>query len=92
VKATHPRLHRIETGAEPEAVWRLWADVAGWLEWNGDIEHIELRGPLSAGSTIVMRPFGGHPVELRIAEAVANRRFVDEASLTRPTPVRAGSA
>jgi uncharacterized protein YndB with AHSA1/START domain len=73
--------HRIETEAGPQAVWRLWTDVAGWPQWNGDIEKIELRGPFAAGSTIVMTPFGGDPIELCIAEAVANERFVDEASL-----------
>jgi uncharacterized protein YndB with AHSA1/START domain len=73
--------HSIETTAAPEQVWRLWADVAGWPEWNGDIERIELLGPLAAGSRIVMTPFEAEPVELRIAEAVEPELFVDEAHL-----------
>ena len=73
--------HSFETSAAPEAIWRLWADVAGWPAWNGDIERIELVGPFAAGSKIVMTPIGQEPVELRITEAVEPERFVDEAEL-----------
>jgi uncharacterized protein YndB with AHSA1/START domain len=70
-----------ETSASPETIWRLWADVAGWPKWNGDIEQIELRGPFAQGSRIVMTPMGGQPLDLRIAEAIEPERFVDEADL-----------
>jgi len=71
----------IETAASAEAIWRLWSDVAGWPQWNADIEHIEISGPFAAGSTISMTPIGQDPVELRIAEAVEPNLFVDEADL-----------
>jgi uncharacterized protein YndB with AHSA1/START domain len=71
----------IETAASPEAIWRLWSDVAGWPEWNADIERIEISGPFAAGSTISMTPIGQDPVELRVAEAVEPDLFVDEANL-----------
>jgi hypothetical protein len=73
--------HSIETTASPEAIWRLWSDVAGWPAWNADIEHIEISGPFAAGSTISMTPVEQGPVELRIAEAVEPDLFVDEAEL-----------
>jgi Polyketide cyclase / dehydrase and lipid transport len=73
--------HSVETSATPDQIWRLWADVAGWPEWNGDIERIELIGPFAAGSTILMTPIGDEPVELRIAEAVEPEHFVDEADM-----------
>jgi uncharacterized protein YndB with AHSA1/START domain len=73
--------HSVETSAAPEEIWRLWADVAYWPDWNGDIERIELIGPFAAGSRIVMTPIGEEPIELRIAEAVEPERFVDEAEL-----------
>jgi len=71
----------IETVASPEAIWRLWSDVAGWPDWIADIEQIEISGPFAAGSTISMTPAGQDPVELRIAEAVEPDLFVDEADL-----------
>jgi uncharacterized protein YndB with AHSA1/START domain len=71
--------HSIETSARPEQVWRLWADVATWPEWNGDIERIELIGPFAAGGRILMTPIGDETVDLRIAEAAEPESFVDEA-------------
>jgi Polyketide cyclase / dehydrase and lipid transport len=73
--------HSLETTAQPEEVWRLWEDVPGWPRWNSDIERIELVGPFAAGSRIVMTPFGAEPIDLRIADAVENEHFVDEADL-----------
>jgi uncharacterized protein YndB with AHSA1/START domain len=73
--------HAIETTAPPEAIWRVWADVPRWSEWNPDIERIEISGPFEADSTITMTPRGQEPIELRIAEAVEPALFVDEADL-----------
>jgi len=73
--------HAVETTASPEAIWRVWADVPGWREWNRDIERIEISGPFEVGSTIAMTPQGQEPIELRIAEAAEPERFVDEADL-----------
>jgi uncharacterized protein YndB with AHSA1/START domain len=73
--------HVIETTATPEAVWRRWADVATWPEWNADIESVSVAGPFAAGGLIVMTPKGQEPVQLRIVAAVENESFTDEASL-----------
>jgi Polyketide cyclase / dehydrase and lipid transport. len=32
--------HSVETSARAQAVWRLWADVKRWPEWNAGIERI----------------------------------------------------
>src|SRR5262249_29024006 len=73
--------HSIETSARPEHVWRLWADVEGWPQWNGDIERIELRGSFATGGRIMMTPPGQETIELRIAEVIEPVLFVDEASV-----------
>jgi hypothetical protein len=73
--------HSIETSAAPEAIWRLWADVPRWPEWNADLGRADLSGPFAAGSTITMHPHQGEPIELRIAGAVEPELFVDEADL-----------
>lgn len=71
----------IETTASPAAVWRLWADVANWGSWNGDIETVELHGPFAEGSTISMTPAGQDAVTLRLADVRENELFVDEAEV-----------
>jgi len=73
--------HSVDTSAAPEQIWRLWADVAGWPEWNGDIEQIELVGAFAAGGTILMTPIGDESIELRITTAVEPELFVDEADV-----------
>jgi hypothetical protein len=72
--------HNIETGADPQAVWGIWSDVARWPEWNTDLERAEISGPFTAGSTVTMFPRTGEPIELQIANAVAPEMFVDEAN------------
>lgn len=73
--------HSLETSAPPESIWRLWADVPGWPEWNGDLARAELVGGFAAGSTIRMTSLDGDVVELTIAEAREPDLFVDEAVL-----------
>jgi hypothetical protein len=73
--------HSIETTVRPEAIWRRWVEVEQWPEWNADIERIELEGRFAPGGTIAMTPRGQDTVELRIAEAIENELFVDEAEV-----------
>ena len=73
--------HSLETTVAPEAIWRAWADVERWPEWNADIERIALSGRFATGSTIAMTPRGQVTVELRIADAVEGELFVDEADV-----------
>ena len=70
-----------ETTASPEAIWRIWADVETWGEWNPDIEKIELDGPFAVGSVIAMTPVGQEVVRLRLASVKENEQFVDEAEI-----------
>ncbi|MEV7725202.1 SRPBCC family protein [Streptomyces sp. NPDC087917] len=71
--------HGIETTATPRAIWALWADVAHWADWNAGIEKIEIDGPFATGARITMTPPGDDPILLRVAEALEEELFVDEA-------------
>jgi hypothetical protein len=73
--------HSIETSVARDAIWRAWAEVPRWPEWNGDIERVTLTGPFASGSLIAMTPHGQDPVQLRIAEVVEGEQFVDEADV-----------
>jgi hypothetical protein len=71
--------HSTEADVATDAIWKLWTDVAGWGEWNTDIEHVEIDGPFDKGSTITMTPNGDDPVELHIVDVRDKQLFVDEA-------------
>jgi hypothetical protein len=73
--------YRRETVAAPEAIWRLWTDVAAWGTWNADIEQVALHGPFAPGGEIAMTPRGQETVRLRLAEVREHQAFVDEAEL-----------
>lgn len=73
--------HSIETCLGVDAIWRAWADVPRWVEWNGDIERVELTGPFATGSKIAMTPHGQDPVHLRIADVIEGEQFIDEADV-----------
>jgi hypothetical protein len=73
--------HAVEADVSAKAVWRLWADVEGWGEWNADIESIEIGGPFEVGTEIAMTPRGQELVRLQIAELDEGRLFVDEADV-----------
>ena len=36
--------------ADPDAVWKVWTDVARWPEWDVSKEIAELDGPFEAGT------------------------------------------
>ena len=73
--------HSVETTAAPEAIWKLWTDVADWPRWNTDLDRAELAGPFAQGSAITMFPREDDPIELTIAEATEPERFVDQADI-----------
>jgi uncharacterized protein YndB with AHSA1/START domain len=68
----------IETTATPERIWRLFADVAGWKKWNAGIEHIQLHGGFTNGSTFFMQPPGDEGFTSTLVDVKENEGFTDE--------------
>lgn len=71
----------IATTASPQALWRLFEDVAGWTRWNAGIERIALNGPFATGSTFEMQPPGMEAFTSTLREVRPNAGFVDETVL-----------
>ena len=71
----------IATTASPEALWRLFEDVAGWTSWNVGIERIALDGPFAAGSTFEMKPPGMDALRSTLRDVRPHEGFVDETAL-----------
>ncbi|MBA5687370.1 SRPBCC family protein [Rugamonas apoptosis] len=68
----------METTATPAQVWRLFADVAGWKQWNAGIERIAIHGPFARGTTFDMQPPGSEPFTSTLLDVEENIGFTDE--------------
>ena len=71
----------IATTASPQALWRLFEDVAGWTRWNAGIARIALHGPFASGSTFDMQPPGMEAFTSQLHDVQPNAGFVDETVL-----------
>jgi uncharacterized protein YndB with AHSA1/START domain len=70
--------YRLETSAAPEALWRHWADMASWPQWNDGIETITADGPFAVGTVFTMTPPGEEPILMRLTEIKPGESFTDE--------------
>ena len=70
--------YRLETSATPEALWRHWADMASWPQWNDGIEAITVDGPFAVGTVFTMTPPGDEPIRMRLTEIKPGESFTDE--------------
>ena len=58
-------------------VWKVWADVDRWHEWQDDVELAQLDGAFAKGSTFRFRPKGGPNVKIEILRCEAPGNFID---------------
>jgi len=70
--------YSLETGADRGALWRRWADMAAWPQWNDGIETIDVDGPFTVGTTFIMTPPGDQPIRMRLVEIEPGTSFTDE--------------
>ena len=82
--------HSVETSARAQAVWRLWADVKRWPEWNAGIERIisgdfpEVLAALCAG----WLPFRLLSLELPLIVSLGDGAHLAEITVEGLTRVR----
>ena len=70
--------YQLETSAAPEGLWRHWADMASWPQWNDGIETITVDGPFEVGTVFTMTPPGEEPIRMRLTEIKPGESFTDE--------------
>jgi uncharacterized protein YndB with AHSA1/START domain len=73
--------HAVDTSASPEAVWRLYSDVATWPQWDDAVERVTLDGPFEPGAVGAFKLHGQDPLEFRLLEVEQQRGFMDETSI-----------
>ena len=69
--------------ADPDAVWKVWTDVARWPEWDVSKEIAQLDGPFEAGTHGWARQRGNLGGSFTITEVDAGRQ-PDAAPNSRP--------
>jgi hypothetical protein len=71
--------HSDRAYADPAAIWALWADPGRWPDWNEQIDHAEVDGPLDVGTEMRVKFRRGGTVRFNVTELEPERLFVDEA-------------
>ncbi len=64
--------------AEPDAVWKVWTDVARWPEWDSSKEIARLDGPFQPGACGWAKQRGNLGGSFTITTVDAGRRWVTE--------------
>jgi len=64
--------------AEPDAVWKVWTDVASWPEWDVSKEIAQLDGPFEPGACGWARQRGHLGGSFTITTVDPGRRWVTE--------------
>ena len=64
--------------ADPDAVWKVWTDVARWPEWDVSKEIAQLDGPFEAGACGWAKQRGNLGGSFTITTVEAGRRWVTE--------------
>jgi hypothetical protein len=64
--------------AEPDAVWKVWTDVARWPEWDMSKEIAQLDGPFEQGASGWAKQRGNLGGSFTITEVDSGRRWVTE--------------
>lgn len=67
--------HTLETTADPEAIWRRYADVGGWPEWDDGLEWARLLGPLQVGSAGSLKRKGTRRHRFEVVEVQEGAGF-----------------
>ncbi len=64
--------------AEPDAVWKVWTDVAHWHEWDVSKELAQLDGPFGPGVSGWAKQRGNLGGSFTITVVDPGRRWVSE--------------
>ena len=73
--------HTLITDASKESIWKVWADVDSWHQWDEAVEQCKLSGEFKTGATFTLKPVGGPAVAGVVTEYQPNRSFSNVTSL-----------
>jgi hypothetical protein len=65
------------TAAQPDAIWRLWADVPNRTRWDDALERITLEGRFQAGAAGIVKLRGQPERRFEIVQCVPPQAYTD---------------
>ena len=65
------------TTADPEVMWRLWADVPARTDWDKGLDYIEVDGPFAAGTAGTVKVQGQDPIRYQIIDVQPETSYTD---------------
>ena len=63
--------------ATKEQLWKLFADVNSWHEWDTEIEYAKMEGRFEKGNHFILKQRKGPKVTIEMVETIENHIFVD---------------
>ncbi|GAA3571846.1 SRPBCC family protein [Kribbella ginsengisoli] len=77
--------HTADTAVPRAQLWKALSDIDSWTVWDTSMEAIELDGPFTVGSRVLMTPAGQDPIESTITEITEGERYADETTFNGAT-------
>ncbi len=60
-----------------EQMWKLFADVNNWHNWDRGIEYAKMEGKFEKGNFFELKPKDGPKVKIELIETIENQKFTD---------------
>ncbi|MBH2010696.1 MAG: SRPBCC family protein [Xanthomonadaceae bacterium] len=73
--------HRILVNAPAEKLFRIYADVANWCQWDPDTKASFIDGPFVAGAKGRLTPTKGNAVPMVLTSVQPNAHFTAESRI-----------
>lgn len=67
--------------APPEAIWKLWENVAAWPKQDISITSASIDGAFAVGSKITLKPKGSPAVKVKLIKVEKNKGFESQGTL-----------
>ncbi len=67
--------HTVVTDASPEALWRVWTDIAAWPTWDTELASAALDGSFEDGARGRLVPLRGPSARFEIAGVEPGRAY-----------------
>src|SRR5260370_36064509 len=76
----------VESTASPEKVWRIWADMSTWGQWNPNVTTMDWQGGFASGTAGGVNTPSGQHHKIELAAVQPWRSFAPLDSVGTGTP------